>query len=298
VQLSAVDLQVVPLTQGFVAANGAEMQTAVTSLRDRAPLGSTDFDVALESAAGALSSSGGDRAKAIVYIGDGMSTAQIIGTSRMQQLVDRLVESRAPFNAFAIGPRVDVMLLGALAADTGGVLAVDRPESVDAKTGRSVDAGIPARQFGMFLAEAATAPVAWPSDVQIDPALGEIYPKKLPPLRFDRETIFVGNSQQAPSGTVGATFDVAGVATPMQWTVTGKPGDPDNAYLDEVVTLAARDGGVSLPLVGTAGLHELRTMVNVQAQSMARLGQQAVATGNAEQAKRYGLTPRILKRSP
>jgi hypothetical protein len=285
VQLNAVDLQMVPLTTEFVAPASAEMQTAINGLRSRVPLGSTDMDSALDAAANGFTLADAGRARSVVYIGDGMSTAQLIGTTQLQRIVDRLVDQRAAFSAYAIGPRTDAVLLGALASDTGGVLAVDRQDVVDAQSGRTVEAGIPARSFGLFLAGAVKLPVAWPSDMQANASFGEVYPRRLPPLRFDRETVLIGKSDRAPSGDVSATFDVNGTPTTMQWSVTAKPNE-DNAYLVEVASLASRDGGLSLPLVGLAGLREVRSMINVQAQSMARLGQQAVATGNAEQAQR------------
>jgi hypothetical protein len=286
VQLTAVDLQAIPLTKDFVAPRSSELQAAVASLRGRVPLGSTDMDTALESAAAKFASTEGTRNRAVVYIGDGMSTAQLIGTTRMQQLVDQFVKSHIAVSGYAIGPRIDAILLGALASDTGGVLAVDRQERFDPKDGKQIDAAIPARQFGLFLAGAATAPVAWPMSVKIDETLGETFPRHTPPLRFDRETVLLGVSKDIPAGAIEMSFELAGKNVPMRWDVTAAASDADRAYLSELITLATRDGGVGLPLVGVAGLRELRSMVNVQAQSMARLGQQAVATGNVEQARR------------
>ncbi|HEX4129628.1 MAG TPA: hypothetical protein VHZ24_06265 [Pirellulales bacterium] len=272
VNLAAVDLQVIPLTSGFVDPRGSGVQAAIGQLRGRVPLGSTDMDLAMQSAADAFTEGGADRGRSVVYIGDGMSTAQLVGTARMHELVDRLIERRVAVSAYAVGPRLDAMLLGALASDTGGLLAVDNND-------------LTARQVGLFLIGAATGPVAWPLETKADESLGTTYPHRVAPLRFDRETIVLGRSPQPPSGQLHVTAEVGGQPVDMTWTVTSKPSDVDNAYLGELVQLASRDDAVSLPLVGTPGLRELRTMVGMRAQALARLGQQAVATGHTQQAQ-------------
>ena len=60
-----------------------------------------------------------------VYIGDGMSTANLLATEMLRPRVDRFVAQHIPVNSYAIGPRVDMQLLGALANQTGGAMAVD-----------------------------------------------------------------------------------------------------------------------------------------------------------------------------
>src|SRR6476469_2762207 len=47
VQLLAVDLDAVPLTETFVAPRGAEMDHAIAALKDRVPLGATDMPAAV-----------------------------------------------------------------------------------------------------------------------------------------------------------------------------------------------------------------------------------------------------------
>src|SRR5689334_3901969 len=50
VNLMAVDLKAVPMTNGFVAPNGPEMKAALDKLNRRVPLGSTDMEIALKAA--------------------------------------------------------------------------------------------------------------------------------------------------------------------------------------------------------------------------------------------------------
>ena len=75
VKLVAFDLNAVPLTQGFVAPNSPEMAAALERLNQRTPLGSCDLEKALETAAKSFSDS--KSARAIVYIGDGSSRANV-----------------------------------------------------------------------------------------------------------------------------------------------------------------------------------------------------------------------------
>jgi len=124
VKLLAVDLNAVPMTDGFVAPHSAAMQQALRKLERRAPLGSTDMIGALQQAAAGLSSEKG-RANSVVYIGDGISRANAIESKEFAGLVGDLVSHKAAVSSFAIGPQRNVYLLATLANQTGGVLLVD-----------------------------------------------------------------------------------------------------------------------------------------------------------------------------
>ena len=54
VSLFAVDVQAVRLTPEFVPANSKSVRDAVTALQERAPLGATNFQTALDAAVGSL----------------------------------------------------------------------------------------------------------------------------------------------------------------------------------------------------------------------------------------------------
>ncbi|MDI9445122.1 MAG: hypothetical protein QM844_13230, partial [Planctomycetota bacterium] len=66
VQLIAVDVNTVPMTEGFVIPAGNEIAAALLKLEHRVPLGATDIEKALQSAAGAFDAEG-SRPKAAVY---------------------------------------------------------------------------------------------------------------------------------------------------------------------------------------------------------------------------------------
>src|SRR3569623_2170400 len=89
VALVAVDLNAVSLTPALTASNSAEMNQALANLHAREPLGSTDMDAALIAASGQLMRNARPgRARSIVYIGDGMSTAQLFFSERLRDLMD------------------------------------------------------------------------------------------------------------------------------------------------------------------------------------------------------------------
>ena len=148
VKLVAFDLNATPLTQGFVAPNSAEMAAALGALDQRTPLGSCDLEKALDTAAKSFA---GDSksARAIVYIGDGSSRANVLTTDQLDRVVNDLVAQRAPVIAFGVGPQIQEQLLGTLASRTGGVVV---PEQA------SVDAG----DYGTSLAQAVHGSVLWP----------------------------------------------------------------------------------------------------------------------------------------
>ncbi len=93
VKLVAFDLNATPLTQGFVAPSSAEMAAALSALNQRTPLGACDLEKALEAAAKSFASDS-KSARAIVYIGDGSSRANVLTTDQLDRLVNDLVAQR------------------------------------------------------------------------------------------------------------------------------------------------------------------------------------------------------------
>ncbi len=279
VALLAVDLNAVSLTPALTASNSAEMNQALANLNARVPLGSTDMDAALIAASNQLMRNARPgRARAIVYIGDGMSTAQLLFSERLRELMDRFVDGRISINSYAVGPRVDHQLLGALAKHTGGMLLIDR----DDWSGE---------QMGRRLADVAQASVAWPTVTELPAGFKQVYFRGIPPLRFDRDTVLLGKAEaRAVEGPkpievkVGA--ELAGRPVVLKWRLPPAKPDAENAYLGKLVETAERDGDLSLPTIGTAGLNDLRSYVNVEAENLARLGEQALAVGQIDQAER------------
>ena len=249
VQLLAVDVNAIPMTPGFVAAGSAEMSAAVAKLQRRVPLGASDMDKALSAAAAAFSGAPVNP-RAAVYIGKGTSLANLLATARFDQLVGTLTDNRIAVSSLAIGPRLDMPLLGALAGRTGGRVIRDALPGPSGCPGQAdpLDAASPARNWAPSCC-AVQGPVLWPQSVTYPPAFTEVFPKRTPPLRLDRDSVVVGCYQGA--GPFDVQMTVAGPNGPqtLSWKVTPGPSRPANAYLGQLVQLARIDGGASLPLV-------------------------------------------------
>ncbi len=282
-QLLAVDLNAVALTKNWTRASDGELQAALEALREWVPLGATDMQRALGAAESCWQTPPNGRARAIVYLGDGMSTARLIGAQAMQELVDRLVERRIPVSSFAVGPQCDEQLLGALACQTGGVLQSDDERLAGQREGRN-------------LADAAHGAVAWPKSWELADAFAEVYPRRFPPLRFDRETIVLGKLAQERSPAteplpIRMRAEVAGSAVEMRWRATPTAPNQDQAYLARLVATAERDGGLSLPLAGRASLEALRRSSQAQLEELDRLGRQSLALAGAVERVREDAAP-------
>ncbi len=272
VDLMAVDLDAVDLTSGFVAPTGDGITAAIDALNARTPLGSTDMQKVLTSAVDRLASDGRE-ARSIVYIGDGMSAADLIRDEQMDGLVERLTSERAPVTSFAIGPKLDSYLLATLANHSGGMLTVDRED-------------LSPEQVGGFLVQAAQEPVVWADSVLLPAGMQEVYPSRIPPLRADRDTILIGVGAAEQPFDVSVTGNVSGAETELAWNVTPAPANDENAYLARLVSEARNDGGVAMPTLGTAGLMEIRRVYDAQVRELNELGEQAVSSGRFEQANR------------
>ena len=175
VRLFAVDLNAIPLMNKFAAPGSAETRQAIAALRERVPLGATDMAAALSAASGEFASvSDSSRGRAALYIGDGMSTANLLTSQEFGENIAQLRKERVPINSYAVGPRLDTQLLACLARQTGGALAVDdnnltgaigEPAGCSRRCGRHM---APLDQLARRLADALrhsrTAPALRPRD--------------------------------------------------------------------------------------------------------------------------------------
>jgi hypothetical protein len=273
VRLFAVDVDAVPLTNDFVAPAGAEMQAAMEALRARTPLGTTDMQKALTAAVGSFDGAAADRLRSVAYLGDGMSLGNLVAGPDMQLTVDALCAKQVSVNSFAIGPRVDTQLLGVLANHTGGMLLTDSDN-------------FNGKQFGAYLAECTAGLVAWPTKTTLPDSFVETYPAKFPPLRFNRDTVLIGLAKPVASVDVVMDATVLGKPVSLAWKIAPIATADDHSYLPELIELARKDAGISLPTVGSSGLKDMRRLVNVEAYSLLQLGKQAVAVGSYDQAEK------------
>jgi hypothetical protein len=292
VQLIAADLEARPITSEFVPVNSDNLRTALNALRAESPLGSTDMENVLRAAALRFDASrpGG---RSLIYIGDGLSTANLLGTEAFGKLVSELAAARVPVSSYAIGPKWDGRLLAALANQTGGNLYVAEPMvwaddvqkvSEDRARQENLRRG---DEVGALMAEWTKASVMWPSEVAWPLELGEVYPKSLPPLRTDRDTVVVGVAiaplDKPIQILVNASLD--GEQVEFEWAVNPQSMGDSHAYLAQIVELARKDGGATLPTVGSAGLTETARLLESEVDGLTELAERAIATGDAQAAQ-------------
>ncbi|HTN75012.1 MAG TPA: VWA domain-containing protein, partial [Pirellulaceae bacterium] len=272
VKLVAVDIDAVALNDKFVAPNSPEMQAALDKLSARTPLGSTDMVKAMHAAAGSFGDAQAD-SRAVVYIGDGVSKAQILGSAKFTAATQELVKNRLPVTSYAVGPACDVQTLAALANQTGGNLYV------------GTQAQPSAQEIGVMLAKAAQVPVYYPTKTSLPTEMTQSFPQVCPPLRSDRDSIVIGDLSAPGNMQIAMQAEVAGKPVQLSWTVAAEASNPDFSFLPELIEIAKKDNGASLPTVGSAGLREAgRTMV-ANADHLAKLGKAALAAGDNAGAK-------------
>ncbi len=275
-QLVAVDLDAVPMTSEFVKVGSPQWKQALAKLRKRAPLGTTDLPLAVNKAAALLASQEKLPGR-IVYLGDGVSSVNLIGPEQMQQLASRLRQQRTPFLGYAVGPQTDLFVLATLAMHSGGRLFVDSPK-------------VTAQEAGQFLALAARKPVLWNVQVKLPAQVKSVLPQPVPPLRVDRELVLVGQAELK----AGQNWTVQLQAQPengdqklrFQFQVTAPPHSEDVAFLANVVESAAGNQGVMLPLLGRNGLGVLHHLAVETAEQLIQFGRLALALERPEQARR------------
>ncbi|HVX12825.1 MAG TPA: hypothetical protein VHC22_16705 [Pirellulales bacterium] len=277
VALLAADVTAARLTQSFVPANSGAMNQALAALERRVPLGSTDMPAALDEAVATWpDDDDAGRTKSVVYIGDGFSTARLVPVDRLERIVSQYTARRVACSSYAIGPRVNAELLGALANHTGGMVIPDDETATD-------------RQVGQYLAAVARTSVIWPTATHWPAALKQVYPRRTPPLRFDRDSVLLGTIEpQALKAHETLSFEIeaemAGRPVLLKWQAVPGEALAENAYLTSVVEWAAHNGGLTLPTAGSATLNDMRRWMTFGAQQLARLGERALAIGRTEEA--------------
>lgn len=303
VQLLAADLEARPITSEFLAADSDKLRAALESLRGETPLGSTDMENVLRTAMARFEQ---DRpsARAILYVGDGLSTANLVGTDSFRELVTELAVAKAPVSSYAIGPKRDARLLAALANQTGGNLYVDEP-MVWAEAEKKVTEERAHEEnlrrgsvVGQTMADWTRATVVWTTPVAWPAQLGDVYPKTLPPLRTDRDTIVVGVAKGELNQPIEIQSKamVADKPVALKWTATPEDAGDGRAFLTQIVATARTDDGISLPTLGSAGLAETGRMLEDQVDGLTDLAERAIATGDVQSAQVASQT--ILARDP
>ncbi|MEX0688367.1 MAG: hypothetical protein WD072_06860, partial [Pirellulales bacterium] len=280
--ISAVDVDSVPLCQGFHPATAEAIRAGIRKLDARTPLGSTDITAAIEAAVARFDAAG---PKAIIYLGNGPGLGGI-DPEEFAVAVDLLRTNRVAVSSVGLGPGVNWQCLAALAANTGGMVVV--PGDADN-----------AQAAAATLSGQAVQPVSWPGEIALTGS-GKadelrMLPTRLPPLRADRDSIVIVEGA-LENGQLELSLGEPGAGRPVTLSIPAVAPAPENAYLAELARNARSSDGLFLPVVGREGLALARQVVLGEAAALAALSVQAQATGAHSSAVR--LAEASLRRDP
>ncbi len=284
IKLMAVDLYAVGMSRDFVAANSDEMKAAIGKLNRRAALGSTDMVELLQATVKQFNADS-DNAKSVVYIGDGMSKANLLQIEDYKELVSDLVQNKVSFSSFAIGPQRNIELLAALGNSTGGIIRVDNEDQQTSV------------KSGFDLAGAVVAPVLWPASLTTSDGVRCVYSAETtPPVRMDRDTILVGQLDNGNAFQVAISGKVNGQDLKLEWDVAATGSNEDYNFLPTLVENAAPHQGVGLPTLGLEGLIEIRRSVQNNVDGLNTVGLHALRTGDVKGA--IEVADEVLRKDP
>ncbi len=258
VRLFAADLDPVEMTDGFVKTSGLKIEKALEKLAERTPLGATDFVALLDTASKSFKDA--KKAHNVIYIGDGISRANLVGNDDFAKLADALVEKQIVVSSFAIGPKRDVEFLASLANHTGGNIALDSDKLA------SID------NSAAMLADTVHGQVFWPQSVTTTENVSEMFPKQMPPLRSDRDTVVIGTLAKRGQVDIQVKGDVANISTEMKFVVKSETSNEDFSFLPTLIDKVRATGGMPMPTVGSAGLREAARILIVASEQAIKTG--------------------------
>jgi hypothetical protein len=119
VQIFAADVSCESLTQGFVGTASKDVNDALHKLSMRTPLGTTNLKVALSQLADHVAVG---EPTSILYIGDGLTSANILQQNELNELVEQFVSNQTSIHSLVIGPNANSELPAILANLTGGTV--------------------------------------------------------------------------------------------------------------------------------------------------------------------------------
>ena len=282
VRLYAIDLLPMSMNDALVAATDPAILKAMDLLSQRIPLGATDLAVGLREASKAFPKRS-PRPRRVIYIGDGISRANILQVEEFRELAEQLVTQRISISSFATGPQLDFQMLAALANHTGGMIYVDRPE-------------LSPQQAGTALAVASQQGVFWPVSNSLPAALQEVFPQRVPPLRADRDSILIGKLQRGESLKTRLKVELDGRQTQLAWEIAPEKSNEAFNFLPQLVKEARVSQGWSLPTAGSAGLREVARLISSSAQELIQFAQRAFKNVDLEGANT--VADAVLRRAP
>ncbi|MEM1069110.1 MAG: hypothetical protein AAGI63_09460, partial [Planctomycetota bacterium] len=283
VRVYAADVRASDLSKAFVSAD--ETDDAIAQLKRRLPLGHTKMLSVIDSVRSALVSSPQDRTRSIVYIGDAASIDAIGNEKQLGNLIDALRADRIAVHSVAIGPSMNIQLMAVLANQTGGMLGVFGTGQNDAKS------------IATRVAASAKMSPIWLKDAKLLSGMKSIQADRLPPLRLDRDSIFLGMSSEKDS--VGK-LEFAGETTASSIRIVAEaqlePAHPDFAFLPGLIQDAQANNGLTLPTAGSPLLRETARLLAAQAEELVRASNMALQQGNKRGAR--AVAEQALKADP
>jgi hypothetical protein len=265
VRVIAVDVGSTPLTDGFVSGEQAS-KDALSKLKTRFPAGSTNLGAAIGEAAKSIS---GERAGAIVYIGDGMSTAALIQPAEMEKLTSTLRSRQIPVHSISVGSKVDLQVLGILAEHTGGVVVRDQ-------------VGIQAADLAKSLNTAVAGGVEYPASLTVSWTGGQVEPAVALPLRSDRSTVYLGRGAKAETAKLQL-----GETT---WQVADAKVSPGYEFLAPMWRQAKQTHGVSVALAGDDLVAAAQQAFLDEIESLEARGERALKARDLKTAEQIGFS--------
>ncbi len=270
VRLVAADSSVSVLTPDFVSPDSPELSAALQRLSLRTPLGATDLAAALRSSLQGVS----ETAVSVAYIGDGMSTGDMLSGSDLAGLVTELQTSGAAFHAMLLGPRVDAHLSGVLANHTGGSLQQLQSDDLTAAV-------------SSMISEIQQAPVLV-RDLRSASANLSLSAPATVALRSSRHTVIYG------TGELPAVLEVTGTVNgrPQTWKVSRSDSRQAGSAISALTRKSQQSQGLDSPYLGLEGLTaaagDLGTLINesiAAAEALSKQGQKQQAREIVTQAR-------------
>ncbi len=226
----AVDNSILKTNAELVSNTEANRMATMNRLQSRFPAGTTNL---LSSLQEAYTFAKANQAS-VLFIGDGMCTANLITASDLSALCNDYREAKIPVHTIAVGAQLDLQLLGILAYQTGGFQQVQKEQ-------------LAVEHVATRVAKAVQAPVGYPTNVSIHGA--ETLPNIAVPLRGDRTSFYLVKQETQSVQPAALTFSSGN--SQLQEAVGTDNVSSDNAYLELIWKASNGNNGLSLPLAGS-----------------------------------------------
>ena len=234
IQILAVDTECVPMTDGFVTTASREVSDAIQKLSLRTPLGATNLKAAFAQILAATD----QQPTSVIYIGDGMTSLDVIITAELKTLVAQLADRDISVHSLVLGPQTNLTLPGILANLTGGTIAAVT----------SGNEGIAARTVANALAIAPTKAQAFTVDGKALAVVGS----QSCFLRPDRHTVLYGMGELNAFRAITAQTQTGSTSTWSAERCVRFKGGPE---LKQFVQQVTESNGTNAPIASLEDLN-------------------------------------------